>query len=755
MSNLSLRTEAVSNNAHHLLDPIMLDLMKDPVIAADGNTYDRDSIQNWFDTTKTNGRGLRSPLTNLPMSSEALRPNEALKRELLIFITSKESSIPAPDIKFTLSSDIYKELDRISELSLLEQLNLKPPKIVVIGNESHGKSTLLERIIGLPLFPKDKGLCTRCVVRVHLRRSAPNVPSIAEITVRNTASFYNVNGRQVQQLYSPVFPTVFAALDNIREKIQTTMDQLVRNDPHKRVVIDDKEIVVKINLPYCLNVDILDVPGLITLSPENATQNLPEVTQNLALKIVKEEQESAIFLLVNDIRVPLNQSKGCAIIQQAKVEKQTLGIFTKVDTYVSEDGDETEEIAHLLEGRNPSFFRVGYGWMTASSKKPSKHTSIQHQQGPIELSVLCQMTKTETELFHTKFSGLSAEFLGIDNIRQKVQKLYENFIKTHWTPVLSRKLSEHRTRLIQDMNELGALLPKDPAYVPFVEALQPHNVVIQFFTDRYLQSLITSLFTSIIKHAEEIWICLYSDTDFWKMVENYKLSMQCDGVHLHKCYHRFSGCLANFPKMVDAPDFFKTREGIEKTLRESLTEMAQNLKDKLQPSAQSIEWIVDALCTSAFDRSNFKLIRFSTVITGLKRIVSQRLTQAQRSFNIWHENFMSTRLASPLVIPEYLRYDNKVSCYLQLNDNIEFERFPHLIMEKFYEVLATQFSTLEITDFREEEFTNLVENCRDKRLNFLRLISNVVEVEAAIDVFARRVRVIVRDQSLDSLMETV
>jgi GTP-binding protein EngB required for normal cell division len=799
MSNLSLRTQALSDNVHHrFLDPITLDLMKDPVIAADNHTYDRESIQLWFQTSKIGGQGIVSPLTSLPMSSEVLRPNDDLKRELLIFITSRESSIQAPDIKFTLSSDIYKELDRISKLSLLEQLDLKPPKIVVIGNESHGKSTLLERIIGLPLFPKDKGLCTRCVIRVHLRRSVVGVPSIAEISVRSTAPFAHPGNtwpdlvnRHDEQPENAAY-TVFAALDNIREKIQITMNQVIQDDPQKRLVIDDKEIVVKINLPYCLNIDILDVPGLVTLSPENATQNLPEVTQNLALKIVKEEQESAIFLLVNDIRVPLNQSKGCAIIQQAKVEQQTLGIFTKIDTYVSEDGDETEEIAHLLEGRNPSFFRVGYGWMAASSKKRSGLVDAIQQHAPIELGLLYQMTPTETELFQGKHSRLSAGntalLLGIDNIRQRVQNLYETFIKTHWIPVISHKLQEHRKQLLKEMNELGALLPRDPAYVPFVEELRSKEVELHFFPEGYLEEVIPALFHFAIQDAEEIWISLSSDTEYWNLVQNLHDSWGSPGggpfikYHSRQCfpppvngYHqrlsadelaenlfrqqRFSGLVAHFPKIVDASDFFKTREGVERTVRESLGKMFQILKGKLQPCEHNIHCIVYAMCSYTYPDcikkksggprlvSDFKILRFPSVVNGMNRIVSQKLQQAYEMFDTWYVNFVSTKLASPLLFPEYVKDENKVSCCLHWSDPQTYERVPHLIMEKFYEVLETQFSHLEMKDLIPSagDFTNLVEDCRHKRLNFLRLISNVVEVEAAIDLFARRVRVLVRD----------
>ncbi len=63
-----------------------------------------------------------------------------------------------------LSSSIFEELDKLSEMDLMKQLHLQPPQIVVLGNEKHGKSSMLERLVGFPLFPKDKVIT--CIYRM-------------------------------------------------------------------------------------------------------------------------------------------------------------------------------------------------------------------------------------------------------------------------------------------------------------------------------------------------------------------------------------------------------------------------------------------------------------------------------------------------------------------------------------------------------------------------------------------------------------
>ena len=54
--------------------PILHDLMSDPVVAADGHSYERDAIEKWiYDGNCT------SPMTNDILASQSLIPNVNLR----------------------------------------------------------------------------------------------------------------------------------------------------------------------------------------------------------------------------------------------------------------------------------------------------------------------------------------------------------------------------------------------------------------------------------------------------------------------------------------------------------------------------------------------------------------------------------------------------------------------------------------------------------------------------------------------------
>ena len=57
--------------------PITQEIMVDPVMAADGHTYERTAIEGWL------GRGRRtSPMTNLPLENTILTPNIASRQTI-------------------------------------------------------------------------------------------------------------------------------------------------------------------------------------------------------------------------------------------------------------------------------------------------------------------------------------------------------------------------------------------------------------------------------------------------------------------------------------------------------------------------------------------------------------------------------------------------------------------------------------------------------------------------------------------------
>uniref|UniRef100_A0A3Q2QAV9 WD repeat, SAM and U-box domain-containing protein 1 n=1 Tax=Fundulus heteroclitus TaxID=8078 RepID=A0A3Q2QAV9_FUNHE len=80
-----LKSDSVcSGTPDEFLCPITRELMRDPVIAADGYSYEREAIESWVHT-----KNRSSPMTNLPLLTTLLTPNHTLKMAISRWKTSQ------------------------------------------------------------------------------------------------------------------------------------------------------------------------------------------------------------------------------------------------------------------------------------------------------------------------------------------------------------------------------------------------------------------------------------------------------------------------------------------------------------------------------------------------------------------------------------------------------------------------------------------------------------------------------------------
>ncbi|XP_008402654.1 WD repeat, SAM and U-box domain-containing protein 1 [Poecilia reticulata] len=80
-----LKSDSMSSGVpDEFLCPITRELMREPVIAADGYSYEREAIENWIHT-----KNRSSPMTNLPLLTTLLTPNHTLKMAISRWKTSQ------------------------------------------------------------------------------------------------------------------------------------------------------------------------------------------------------------------------------------------------------------------------------------------------------------------------------------------------------------------------------------------------------------------------------------------------------------------------------------------------------------------------------------------------------------------------------------------------------------------------------------------------------------------------------------------
>lgn len=79
---------------------------------------------------------------------------------------------------------MLQKIDKLFECGVGELVDL--PQIVVVGDQSCGKSSILEGLIKKPL-PRDSGLCTRFATQIVFRRGVRVGISVSIIPDRNAS----------------------------------------------------------------------------------------------------------------------------------------------------------------------------------------------------------------------------------------------------------------------------------------------------------------------------------------------------------------------------------------------------------------------------------------------------------------------------------------------------------------------------------------------------------------------------------------
>ena len=75
--------------------------------------------------------------------------------------------------------EVRPMLDLIDEMrSLGIEQDLPLPQIAVMGDQSSGKSSVLEALSGVP-FPRGTGLVTRCPCQLTMKRAPDGAPRVA------------------------------------------------------------------------------------------------------------------------------------------------------------------------------------------------------------------------------------------------------------------------------------------------------------------------------------------------------------------------------------------------------------------------------------------------------------------------------------------------------------------------------------------------------------------------------------------------
>lgn len=220
------------------------------------------------------------------------------------------------------------------------------PQLIVCGDQSSGKSSVLEAVSGVR-FPTKDNLCTRFATELILRRSSTTSATIAILPGSEKSD------EEKKRLLEFKAPTV--QLDDFPSLIDAAKDAMGLNSDAK--AFSDDVLRVEISGPRQPHLTLVDLPGLI--HAENKQQSAKDV--RLVQSLVRSYMANTRSIILAVVSAKNDYANQIVTKLARDVDPgglRTLGIITKPD--MLHVGSESETAFLNLARNEDVVFRLGW-----------------------------------------------------------------------------------------------------------------------------------------------------------------------------------------------------------------------------------------------------------------------------------------------------------------------------------------------------------------------------------------------------------
>ncbi|KAH7312577.1 P-loop containing nucleoside triphosphate hydrolase protein [Stachybotrys elegans] len=330
-----------------------------------------------------------------------------------------------------LASEQRGLLDLIDKLQFAQLDNIKLPQIVVVGDQSAGKSSVLEALSGTP-FPRDAGACTRFATEIRLRRAKDTRLRVSIIPDKTRP--YNEQARLLQYGGDVTGDLPFDTM--MREATELIAPRSIPGRFAARDIL-----VVEKSGPEMPLLTLVDLPGLVRVANRDQSEADIQTIEALSDRYMKSSRTIILAVIGGN-----NDYVQAPILKKARhfdpSGSRTIGVLTKPDM-TEGIGLEDKFIELITNKDQENNFKLG--WYVLLNPGPGEQWPTAEVRA-----------QREAEFFtRGKWSALPPHMWGIGALRQKLSTQLQRHIGKH-IKTLRRQIQEALDGCEAQLKAMGA-----------------------------------------------------------------------------------------------------------------------------------------------------------------------------------------------------------------------------------------------------------------------------------------------------------